>query len=109
MRVLDGQGRVAVADVFAREARRRGRPAVSAGVLEALARDVLDGQGRVGVVEVLAAAQADIEVLFLLADFLDCGLASPAALAAWVAGREEVAGEGAVAVHSQDERVVPEC
>lgn len=106
MTFLDAQMRPAVADVFAREARRSGRAAVSAAMLEQLSRDVLDGRGRLSVVEALAAAQGDVEVLFLLADFLDCGLDSPAALEAWVAGRAEVAGEGAVEVHSQYERVV---
>ncbi len=105
--LLDAQLRVAVADVFAREARRRGRSAGSAVVLEQLARDVGDGCGRLSVVDALAASADDVEVLFLLADFFDCGLASPVALAAWVEGRAEVAGEGAVEVHSQDERVVP--
>lgn len=106
MTFLDAQQRTAVADVFAREARRSGRAAAAAAVLEQLASDVLDGRGRLSVVEALAAAQGDVEVLFLLADFLDCGLDSPAALEAWVAGRAEVAGEGEVEVHSLDERVV---
>lgn len=106
MTFLDAQLRVAVADVFAREARRAGRAADAAVVLEQLSRDVLDGCGRLSVVEALAAAQGDVEVLFLLADFLDCGLDSPTALEAWVAGRSEVAGEGVVEVHSLDERVV---
>lgn len=106
MSFVDAQVRASVADVFAREARRSGRSACAALVLGRLARDVLDGSGRLSVVEALEAAQGDVEVLFLLADFLDCGLASPAALEAWVAGRAEVAGEGAVEVHSRDERLV---
>lgn len=107
--LLDAQLRAAVADVFAREARRRGCSASGAAVLEQLARDVGDGCGRLSVVDALAGAADDVEVLFLLADFLDCGLASPEAVAAWVAGREEVAGEGAVGVHSQAEKVVTPC
>jgi hypothetical protein len=71
--LLDAQLRVAVADVFAREARRRGRSAGSAVVLEQLARDVGDGCGRLSVVDALAASADDVEVLFLLADSSTAG------------------------------------
>lgn len=107
--LLDWQHRAELAAVFAREAQRGGHSARAVIVLEQLARDVVDGQGRLAVVDALAGVAGDVEALFLLADFLDCGLASPEALAAWVAGREEVAGEGVVGVHSQAEKVVTPC
>jgi hypothetical protein len=104
--LLDPQHRAALAAVFAREAARAGHSARAAVVLQQMARDVIDGRGRLAVVDALAGVAGDVEAVFLLADFLDCGLASPAALAAWVAGRAEVADEHAVGVHSQNERVV---